>query len=105
MDVGAGGHEGAHAGADGFEMLGIAVGFRGGFVPLALDEDEGLGVFALKDFVGQTAFFIGVDGGGHFLGDGEKISLGALFGPQGGDGGDLDGVFLVSGSWVSNWRL
>ena len=70
------GHEGAHAGADGFEMLRIAVSFRCGHVLAAFDKDECLGFFSMEDLVGQTAFFIGVDGGGHFPCNGEKIGLG-----------------------------
>ena len=41
--------------------------FRGGFIFVAFDEDEGLRFLALENLVGQAARFVGVDGGGEFL--------------------------------------
>tara|TARA_B100000470_G_C19731518_1_gene364795 strand:+ start:810 stop:1025 length:216 start_codon:yes stop_codon:yes gene_type:complete len=57
-------------------MLRIAVSFRCGLVLAAFDKDESLGIFSVENFKGQTAFLIGVDGGGHFPCSGEKSGSG-----------------------------
>jgi len=57
-------------------MLRIAVSFCCGLVLAAFDKDECLGIFSVEDLEGQTAFLIGVDGGGHFLCSGEKTGFG-----------------------------
>ena len=46
------GHEGADAGADGFEMLRIAVSFRCGLVLAAFDKDGHLGIFPVENLEG-----------------------------------------------------
>ena len=57
-------------------MLRIAVSFRCGLVLAAFDKDEYLGIFSVENLEEQTAFLIGVDGGGHFPCNGEKIGFG-----------------------------
>jgi hypothetical protein len=56
------------------------MGLGGGFVFITLDKNDGVRLFTLEDFVGQTTRLVGVDGGGHFLANGEQVVHGAFLG-------------------------